>query len=99
MPIPPTPPNESPRPGKVTDQIIGAMVTKEPVPPLGWAIARRDDGRPLYLVAVVMGSENIAEFEQALQKIKPHMKPVDTFEESEPKPPPPPDQPRPKRQK
>lgn len=86
----------SPDPGDVARRVAGAMVVQEPVQPLGWAVARDDAGRPLYLVAVVMGSQNIPHFETALRKLRPVMKPVDIFDNTPEQPPgQPPDAPPP----
>lgn len=79
----PTPRGENqaaPNPGALATQVAGAMVVKEPIPPLGYAITRDANGRALMLVAVVMGSENCDKFAASLEKIRPHMQPVDTFD-------------------
>jgi len=72
----------TPNPAKVARDVAGAMVAREPIEPLGWATARREDGTPIYLVAVVMGSENCQQFDLALEKLRPFMKPVDIFQDT-----------------
>ncbi len=66
--------------GDLARQIMGAMIVREPVVPLAWATARREDGTPIYTVAIIMGTKNCDDFETALQAIRPAMKPVDTFD-------------------
>lgn len=61
---------------KIARRVVAAAVAVEPVNPLSWAIARDDEGRPLYLLAVVMGAANIERFDKALEDLRPHMKPV-----------------------
>jgi len=64
------------RPGILSEELLGAMVAAEPVAPVAWAIAKNDNGQPLYLVAYVMGAENIGKVNQLLEKVRPAMKPV-----------------------
>ncbi len=59
----------------VARQVLGAMVVREPVPPLAWAIARDEQGKPLYLLAVCMGPD-LDRFERLLERVRPMMKPV-----------------------
>jgi len=68
-----------PDPGDVGRNVIGAMVSGDPPDGLGWATAKKPDGTPIYLVAVVLGSENCQNMDKALAKLAPKMHPVDTF--------------------
>lgn len=65
-----------PEAGEISEQLLGAMLAKEPVPPVGWAIQRKADGTPLYLVAYVLGPENVEKFAASLTKLRPGMDPV-----------------------
>lgn len=69
-----------PNPKDVAEQLISSMLAPAKPDPIGWATARDEQGRPLYMLVCVMGRENIESMESSLNKLKPHMKPVDTFE-------------------
>jgi hypothetical protein len=66
--------------GQIARQIMRAMIVQEPVIPAGWARASDADGRPLYTIAIVMGSENCVAFEKTLQDFTEYVKPVDCFD-------------------
>ena len=66
-------------PPSLAEKVARSMVSVEPVDPIGWAVARDEHGRGLYVVTVIMGSENTDKFVKMLEKLKPHMQPVDVF--------------------
>jgi len=50
------PTNESaPDPADTARQIIDAMLVRDPVPAVGFAVHKRRDGRPLVTIAVAIG--------------------------------------------
>ncbi len=61
-------------------QVAGAMVALEPVIPIAWARGENQDGKPLYMVAVVMGPPNVRMVERALETLKAGAQPVDIFD-------------------
>ena len=63
-------PEPPPTPGRVVQDMLGAMLALDPVKPLGIATARDADGRELYLVAVVLGDENIRRVRSALEEMR-----------------------------
>lgn len=71
---------KAPSAGQVANQVMGALVSKEPVPGLGWSTASNADGKPLYTVAIIMGSENCNQMDALFKKVVGHMKRVDTFD-------------------
>lgn len=71
-----------PHPGQIAEEILTTMVAREPVAPIGWALVKDKDGRPLYTMAIVMGSGNAEQFARSMGKLQSHLKPVDIFEET-----------------
>ena len=57
--------------------IVSTMVAKEPVEPLGFAAVSDKDEKQVYIVAVVMGSENVERFTQICRELRPNLLPVD----------------------
>ena len=53
-----------------SDAVAGAMEAKEKSEPMGYAIGRDEAGRPLYLVAVILGPENINATARALDAMR-----------------------------
>jgi hypothetical protein len=46
----------------ITTRMVRSMLAAEPVSPIATAIGEDADGRPLYLIAVVLGGDNIGRF-------------------------------------
>jgi len=60
------------KPGQLSEELLGAMVATEPVTPMGFAIARDPQDRPLYAVCFVLGSENIERCAKAFKAMQKH---------------------------
>lgn len=60
----------------VANQVSRSMLITDPISPMGWAVARDENGKPLYMVAVVFGPENIERMDRSLEKIRPKLKAV-----------------------
>jgi hypothetical protein len=76
------PTDEAVKPPAIPDvakTVAGVMVAYEPVMPLHWAIARDTAGKPLYAVAIVMGSQNVPIVVEQLEQLMSKMKQVDLF--------------------
>lgn len=71
-----TPPNV----GEVAVDLMRMMVVKTPVDPMAFATSLNDQKEPVYLVAMVLGTQNIQKVTDALKKLKTKMVRVDTFD-------------------